>query len=424
MEKLVIFPKTMAQGSINIPGSKSLSNRILLLSALAKGETKIRNLLHSDDTKHMIEALELLGIDCQKDAGILTVCGQGGAFATGGENIELYLGNAGTAMRPLAAALCLGNGAYTLTGEPRMQERPIKDLVDAILPLGADITYLKNSGFPPLKIKASGLKGGKTSVAGNISSQYTTALLMAGPLMQNGLELAISGEVVSQPYIDLTIALMEQFGCHVAFDSMTYRVQPTPLQSPGDILVEGDASSASYFLAAAAISGGKVRVTGVGRLSTQGDIGFVHVLEKLGAKVSLGDSWVEVQGTKQLSGIDIDMNEMPDVAMTLAMLGLFSSTPIRITNIYNWRLKETDRLSAMATELKKLGAEVEEGRDYISVFKKAPLKAAQIATYNDHRMAMCFSLAAFAGIEVTIEDPKCTAKTFPDYFDKFAEITS
>ncbi|GIU50028.1 3-phosphoshikimate 1-carboxyvinyltransferase [Shewanella algidipiscicola] len=424
MKQLRLEPISKIQGTINIPGSKSISNRALLLATLAKGTTTLTNLLDSDDIGHMLASLEQLGVNYRLSDN-KTVCeleGLGGALHASQPQC-LFLGNAGTAMRPLCAALTLGTGQFTLTGEPRMEERPIGDLVDALRVLGADIEYLKNDGFPPLTINATGLNGGDVTIAGDLSSQFLTALLMVVPLAKEAVNIQIKGELVSKPYIDITIALMAQFGVKVI--NHNYQcfeiVAGQQYVSPGTVLVEGDASSASYFLAAGAIKGGEVKVTGVGRNSIQGDIQFADVLAKMGAKIEWGDDFI-IARAAPLTGVDLDMNHIPDAAMTIATTALFAKGPTTIRNIYNWRIKETDRLAAMATELRKVGAEVDEGHDYITVTPPAQPHTAQIDTYNDHRMAMCFSMLAFADCGITINDPDCTSKTFPNYFEKFAAL--
>ncbi len=424
MHSITLGPLTSANGEIQIPGSKSLSNRILLLAALAKGSTKITNLLESDDIRHMLNALTSLGIKYTlEDSNTCIVEGNGGPFSA--QQADLFLGNAGTAMRPLTAALCLGNGEFRLHGEPRMHERPIGDLVESLKTLGVDVEYQENDGYPPLLIKANGLAGGEVSIKGNISSQFLTAILMSAPLAQSDLTIHVEGELVSKPYIDITLHAMKQFGVVVEnnnYQSFVVKGQQT-YQSPGEIMVEGDASSASYFLAAAAIAGGKIKVHGVGSDSVQGDVKFAEVLSAMGAKITYGPTWIESE-RDQLNGVDLDMNHIPDAAMTIATTALFAKGPTRIRNIYNWRVKETDRLAAMATELKKLGATVEEGEDYIYVEPLADVQHAAIDTYDDHRIAMCFSLVAFSNSQVTINDPSCTSKTFPTYFDLFAEVSS
>lgn len=426
MDSLTLNPLCRAEGEVQLPGSKSLSNRLLLLAALAEGETRITNLLDSDDVKHMLNALTQLGVHYQlsDDRRTCTLTGTGKPFSTD-QALELFLGNAGTAMRPLCAALCLGRGDFTLTGEPRMSERPIRDLVDALRPLGAEVTYLDNDGYPPLTLHANGLKGGHVSIRGNISSQFLTALLMAAPLAENDLIINVEGELVSKPYIDITLHSMQLFGIKVEnenYKRFTIKAGQTYV-SPGDVMVEGDASSASYFLAAAAIAGGTVRVYGVGSESVQGDKAFADVLAQMGAKVNYGPTWIEVSRGDTLNGIDVDLNAIPDAAMTIATTALFAQGPTAIRNVYNWRVKETDRLSAMATELRKVGADVVEGEDFIEITPPARLTSAAIDTYDDHRMAMCFSLAAFGDVPITINDPGCTRKTFPEYFDLFRAIT-
>jgi len=384
-----------------------VSNRALLLAALAEGETELTNLLDSEDIEHMLNALTKLGVSYRlsEDKTQCVVQGNGGAFNVA-EPLELFLGNAGTAMRPLCAALA---ASHVDTGEPRMEERPIGDLVDALREADAEVTYLKNEGFPPLQIKGRTLNSGEMSVDGSVSSQFLTALLMAAPLFSGDVTIRIKGELVSKPYIDITLDTMAKFGVTVENDNyQTFTVSgDAKYIAPGKFMVEGDASSASYFLAAGAIKGGTVRVTGIGQNSIQGDIRFADVLEAMGATVVWHDEYVEVTGAP-LKGVNMDMNHIPDAAMTIATTALFAEGPTTMTNIYNWRVKETDRLAAMATELQKLGAKVEEGHDYIKVWPTDSLKHAEIDTYNDHRIAMCFSLVALSDTPVTINDPGCT----------------
>ncbi|WP_028108417.1 3-phosphoshikimate 1-carboxyvinyltransferase [Ferrimonas futtsuensis] len=425
MEQLHLSPISRVDGVITLPGSKSISNRALLLATLAKGTTRLTNLLDSDDIRHMLNALDSLGVGYRynKDAATIEVEGLGDRLARG-QQVELYLGNAGTAMRPLAAALAIGSGKFVLTGEPRMKERPIGHLVEALAPLGADIRYLENPGYPPLAITAAELEGGEVAIDGSISSQFLTALLMVAPLLKTSLTIRVKGELVSKPYIDITLGMMARFGVEVQNNDYQSFVIGAGQQyvSPGDYLVEGDASSASYFLAAAAIGGGSVEVRGVGTDSLQGDKHFADVLEAMGAKVEWGRDFIRCS-RGDLKGVDMDMNAIPDAAMTIATTALFAKGPTTIRNIYNWRVKETDRLSAMATELRKVGAVVEEGEDYIRVDPVAELSHAEIETYNDHRIAMCFAMLAVGGQEVTILDPGCTAKTFPDFFERLAAIS-
>lgn len=427
MEQLTLQPIKKIQGEVNLPGSKSVSNRALLLAALAQGTTHLKNLLNSDDVRHMLNALTQLGVsyqlsDCKTEC---IIHGLGGTFSSSTHNaLELFLGNAGTAMRPLAAALCVGEGEYILTGEPRMKERPIAHLVQAMQSLGAEIEYLETSGYPPLMIRSHSLKGGRVEIDGSISSQFLTALLMIAPLFSGNTEIHIQGELVSKPYIDITLHIMAAFGVVVKHDHyQVFYVQGAQNYiSPQTFLVEGDASSASYFLAAAAIKGGSVKVTGIGKKSIQGDIRFADALEAMGASIEWGDDYI-IAHQGALKGIDMDFNHIPDAAMTIATTALFASGETTIRNVYNWRVKETDRLFAMATELRKLGAQVEEGDDYIKITPTDHLQWAQIDTYDDHRMAMCFSLIALSATPVTINDPQCTTKTFPDYFEKLAALS-
>ncbi len=428
MEYIDLSPLSHAQGTVRLPGSKSISNRTLLLAALSEGTTDIRDLLASDDTDRMLDALKCLGVSVEKTGERdYRVMGAPQGFAN--KNADLFLGNAGTAFRPLTAALALAGGAYKLHGVPRMHERPIGDLVDGLRQIGAEIEYLGNDGFPPLQIRPATIQpGGVVRIKGNVSSQFLTALLMALPTTGVETTIEVIGELISKPYIEITLRLMAQFGVEVRREGWQRFIVPGGKRyvSPGTVFVEGDASSASYFLAAGAIGGGPVRVEGVGRNSIQGDVAFAQALEAIGAQIEMGENWIEAKAPAQgkLRAFDMDFNHIPDAAMTLAVAALFCDGPCKLRNIASWRVKETDRISAMATELRKLGATVEEGEDWLSV--KAPdqlLANAAIDTYDDHRMAMCFSLAALGGVPVRINDPKCTAKTFPEYFDVFAAVT-
>ncbi|ECH1405704.1 3-phosphoshikimate 1-carboxyvinyltransferase [Salmonella enterica subsp. salamae] len=425
MESLTLQPIARVDGAINLPGSKSVSNRALLLAALACGKTVLTNLLDSDDVRHMLNALSALGSNytLSADRTRCDITGNGGALRAPGA-LELFLGNAGTAMRPLAAALCLGENEIVLTGEPRMKERPIGHLVDALRQGGANIDYLEQENYPPLRLRG-GFTGGDVEVDGSVSSQFLTALLMTAPLAPKDTIIHVKGDLVSKPYIDITLNLMKTFGVEIANHHYQQFVVKggQQYQSPGRYLVEGDASSASYFLAAGAIKGGTVKVTGIGRNSMQGDIRFADVLEKMGATITWGDDFIACT-RGELHAVDMDMNHIPDAAMTIATTALFAKGTTTLRNIYNWRVKETDRLFAMATELRKVGAEVEEGHDYIRITPPAKLHHADIGTYNDHRMAMCFSLVALSDTPVTILDPKCTAKTFPDYFEQLARMST
>ena len=415
------------KGAVRLPGSKSISNRVLLLAALASGDTHVRDVLVADDTICMLNALKLLGVSIsQTDKNDYLVQGVGGQFPI--RETDLFLENAGTAYRPLTAVLSLARGHYRLYGISRMYERPIEDLVDALRQLGADITYLENDGFPPLEIKAAEVQADLLIVRGDVSSQYLTSLLMASPLIGGMLTIEVVGELISRPYIDLTLGLMSRFGVEIEQTGLRHFVSHNGLNyiGPGEIFVEGDASSASYFLAAGAISGGPVRVEGIGRNSLQGDVLFIKALEKMGACILQGDNWIEVRAPQsgRLTAINIDCNHIPDAAMTLAVVALFANGVTILKNIASWKVKETDRLFAMATELRKLGAAVDEGPDFLRITPPidgniTPLVA--INTYNDHRMAMCFSLVSL-GAPVRINDPACVSKTFPNYFAEFAKI--
>ena len=413
-----------AAGTVRLPGSKSISNRVLLLAALAGGETEVRDLLASDDTERMLDALRALGGGVDHLGGEnWLIKGCGGRFPV--KQAELFLGNAGTAFRPLTAALALAGGNYVLKGVARMHERPIGDLVDGLRQLGANVAYLGNEGYPPLHLKPATLTpGGSVKVRGDVSSQFLTGLLMALPLTGQTVAVDVVGELISKPYIEITLATMARFGVKVEREGwQRFTVKAgSRYVSPGTIYVEGDASSASYFLALGAIGGGPVRVEGVGRDSIQGDVKFAEALEKMGARIEMGPNWMEARAPESgLIAVDLDCNHIPDAAMTLATAALFAKGTTTLRNIASWRVKETDRIAAMATELRKLGAIVEEGADFIRI-KPAALRPAAIDTYDDHRIAMCFSLAAF-GTPLRINDPKCVAKTFPDYFECFAKVT-
>lgn len=428
---LDLQPAMHAKGVIRLPGSKSISNRTLLLAALAKGATNILELLASDDTHVMLAALQTLGVKWEQvgETQDFVVHGVGGILPV--HQADLFMGNAGTAIRPLTAALAVIGGEYTLHGVARMHERPIGDLVDALNAVGTQIEYTGVAGYPPLHIRRGHIRAQRMQVRGNVSSQFLTALLMAAPLMakKQAVVIDVVGELISKPYIEITLNLMRRFGVTVERDGWQSFTVPAGQEylSPGTIHVEGDASSASYFLAAGAIAGGPVRVEGVGRNSIQGDVRFVEALQQMGATVTMGDNWIEAQSNGILKAIDADFNHIPDAAMTIAVAALYADGPSILRNIASWRVKETDRIAAMATELRKLGAIVEEGADYLRVTPPAEIRAAVIDTYDDHRMAMCFSLASLdgktrRGNTMRINDPKCVAKTFPDYFDAFAKI--
>jgi 3-phosphoshikimate 1-carboxyvinyltransferase len=438
MEHIDIPALTRAAGTVRLPGSKSISNRMLLLAALAQGTTEIRDLLDSDDTRVMLSALAALGVGLDaRGPNAWRVRGAGGPFPV--KQGDLFMGNAGTAIRPLTAALALSGGHYRLSGVPRMHERPIGDLVDGLRQIGADVRYVANAGFPPLEIFPADVKlAAPIRVRGDVSSQFLTALLMALPLTGETAVIEMTTELISKPYIEITLNLMARFGVTVereGWQRFTIR-NGQRYVSPGTVHVEGDASGASYFLAAGAIGGGPVRVEGVGRGSIQGDVKFAEALAVMGARIEMGDNWIEARGpaSGKLKAFDLDLNHIPDAAMTLAVAAMFADGPSTLRNIASWRVKETDRIAAMATELRKLGATVEEGADWLAVSPARPTGStlgvrtvranAAIDTYDDHRMAMCFSLVALGGVPVRINDPQCVAKTFPDYFERFGRIAA
>ena len=426
-----------AAGEVLLPGSKSISNRVLLLSALSLGTTTVYDLLASDDTRVMLDGLRQIGCEVEESGSTVRITGLGGRKPV--SPCSLFMGNAGTAMRPLTAALALLGGEFELSGVPRMHERPIGDLVDALRQLGCHIDYLGNPGYPPLRIAhGNGVPAlalnQPIQVRGDVSSQFLTALLMALPLVatQTAVHIEVVGELISKPYIAITLQLLARFGIQVHHDNWQRFTIPagSQYQSPGSIYVEADASSASYFIALGAIASSaeasnSIKIQGVGLDSIQGDIRFVEAAQAMGAKVTGGPNWLEVQrGAWPLKAIDLDCNHIPDAAMTLAVMALYATGTTTLRNIASWRVKETDRIAAMANELRKLGATVQEGADYIQITPPASTehwKAASIHTYDDHRVAMCFSLATFnpAQLPVRIEDPKCVAKTFPDYFEAF-----
>lgn len=429
-EFLDLPPLDDAGGTVVLPGSKSISNRVLLLAAMSAGTTEIHDLLDSDDTRVMLAALAQLGCVLEWRGPVLHLTGLGERAPA--SPAKLFLGNAGTAMRPLAAALAVRGGDFELSGVKRMHERPIGDLVDALRELGCRIDYLGNEGFPPLRIGQPALALDQPiPVRGDVSSQFLTALLMALPLVaERDIVIAVQGELISKPYIEITLNLLARFGVQVRRDGWERFTLPagSRLRSPGVVHVESDASSASYFIALGAIAGAQapIRIEGLGDASIQGDIRFLEAARAMGAAIASGPNWIEVRrGAWPLKAIDLDCNHIPDAAMTLAVMALYADGPTTLRNIASWRVKETDRIDAMAAELRKLGAGVEDGPDFIRVTPPAQWTAARIHTYDDHRVAMCFSLAAFnrAGVPVRIEDPKCVAKTFPDYFETLFGVT-
>ena len=437
-------PLLQAEGAVRLPGSKSISNRVLLLAGLSEGTTRVHDLLASDDTRVMLDALRTLGCDIRPEGEVLEITGLGGKL--GVPEAQLFLGNAGTAMRPLTAALALlsatQGGVFELSGVPRMHERPIGDLIDALRPLGCTIECLGQEGYPPLRLNGGTLKlDAPIKVRGDVSSQFLTALLLALPLVsqQQALTIEVEGELISKPYIEITLNLLARFGIAVERQGWERFIIPqgSRYQSPGEIHIEADASSASYFIAVGAIAGidQPVRVEGVGLDSIQGDIRFVEAARAMGAQIDGGPNWLEIRrGAWPLKAVDMDCNHIPDAAMTLAVMALYAEGTTRLSNIASWRVKETDRIAAMATELRKLGAVVTEGEDFIEVTPPAPggWTHGSIHTYDDHRMAMCFSLAAFhplsptigtgQTVSVRIEDPRCVGKTFPDYFETLFQV--
>ncbi|MEO6625209.1 MAG: bifunctional 3-phosphoshikimate 1-carboxyvinyltransferase/cytidylate kinase, partial [Burkholderiaceae bacterium] len=434
---LDIAPLQGVNGALRLPGSKSISNRLLLLSALSRGSTQLHDLLDSDDTRVMLTAMEVLGCVVARNGQTVRIVGQGGRLPV--QKAKLFLGNAGTAMRPLTAALAVLGGDYELAGVPRMHERPIRDLVDALRQLGCRIDYLGSDGYPPLRIGTPQLRLDQPiHVRGDVSSQFLTALLMALPLVaRQDITIVVDGELISRPYIEITLNLLARFGVQVRRDGWQRFVIPAgcSLRSPGKVHVEADASSASYFIAMGAIAaraGQAVRIQGVGADSIQGDIRFIGAAALMGARVQSGPNWLQVDrepalADQPLRAIDLDCNHMPDAAMTLAVMALYADAPSTLRNIASWRVKETDRIAAMATELRKFGALVDEGPDFIRVTPPdgaANWRAASIHTYDDHRIAMCCSLAAFnpAGLPVRILDPQCVGKTFPDYFETMFSV--
>eukprot|EP00927_Polykrikos_kofoidii_P042879 TRINITY_DN36926_c0_g1_i2.p1 TRINITY_DN36926_c0_g1~~TRINITY_DN36926_c0_g1_i2.p1 ORF type:complete len:480 (-),score=77.62 TRINITY_DN36926_c0_g1_i2:162-1601(-) len=451
VEELKLQPIGLLTGTVTLPGSKSLSNRALLLAALSDGETTVENLLESDDTSAMLGALKELGVSIDESDRMahnrIVVRGNAGPFDVSArkEACQLFLGNAGTAMRPLTGVVCACKGSFVLDGTPRMRERPIQDLIDCLRQLGSPVECTQNpphGGCPPVRVSCDGLEGGQATVSGRISSQYLSALLMTAPLAKTGpVVIEVKDDLVSKPYVDMTVGLMAKFGVRVTEEELSddpnkprprYTVQAGQhYKSPGRYYVEGDASGASYFLAGGAITGGPVTVLGCGSESVQGDVKFARVLEQMGATVDWKPNSITVSrrtdGSQPLRGVDVDCSEIPDAAMTLTVLALFvqdgKSTAVR--NVYNWRVKETERMKAICTELAKLGAEVEEGRDFCIV---QPLKRIRegvaVDTYDDHRMAMVFSLAACGEVGVVIKDPGCTAKTFPTYFDSLRSLVA
>jgi len=421
--QLTIAPIAHAQGVVRLPGSKSISNRALLLAALAEGTTVLSRLLDADDTRVMIEALRALGVAIEVDGDTARVNGCGGRFPA--RSADLFLGNAGTATRSLAAALAFADGRYRIDGVARMRERPIGDLVTALNALGARIEYEGTAGYPPLRIEpAHRLLHDEVAIRGDVSSQFVTGLLLAAPLVapEHGLRVQIAGGLISQPYVAMTVAMMKRFGVDVRRFGEVFVVPRGRYASPGALAVEGDASSASYFLALGLLAGGPVRVEGVGGESVQGDVAFADLLRAMGARIERGEDWIEARAGSGLCAVDWDCSSIPDAAMTAAVVAMFAPGRTTLRGIGSWRVKETDRIAAMTTELRKLGATVEEGADRITVLGPVRVREATIDTYDDHRIAMCFALAAAGGVPVHIRDPRCVSKTFPRFFAELSAL--
>lgn len=426
-ETLHIDPIVKVSGTVGLPGSKSISNRVLLLSALSSGTTELTNLLVAEDTDMMIGALRALGVKIEQDGDHVIVHGCAGKFPV--KNADLFLGNAGTALRPLASTLAFSGGQYVLDGVARMRQRPIGHLVDALNSIGARVSCLKDEGFPPILIEPSTrITSDIVVVNGSVSSQFVSGLLIAAPQIapSRGLIVRIEGELVSSPYVTLTCQLMAKFGVVVSNSVEDYVVPSHPYISPGKLAVESDASGASYFLALGALCG-PLKVEGIGRDSIQGDASFVEYLAKMGAVVTRGENWIKTAPPSfghKLEGISADYRQIPDAAMTIAAIAPLCSGPSTLRGIGSWRVKETDRIAAMATELTKVGCRVETGEDWMTIYPPKELKGAEFDTYDDHRMAMCMSLIAAGGVGVDIRNPGCVAKTFPDYFERLNSIVN
>lgn len=409
--------------TVQLPGSKSYTNRALFIAALADGESVINGALFSDDTRYMIDALRALGFPIFADASAERIIIRGAGGTIPASSADLYIGNAGTAARFLTAGLALGKGHYRLDGVARMRERPIGPLIQALRDLGVSAKSEFANDCPPIIVESTGLAGGTIAIPGTVSSQFVSALLMVGPRTLRGLELQIIGDLVSKPYVDLTISLMHTFGAAVRNEAYRHLIVPGGQTYRAQTYqVEPDASGASYFFAAAALTGGRIRVTGLGQHSAQGDLGLIDILETMGCQVQRGEDFIEVRGPQTLRGVDVNMAHMSDVAQTLAAIAPFADGPVRIRGIEHNRWKETDRVSAVATELARLGGDVTEHRDGWEI-RPSPLHSATIATYDDHRMAMSFALPGLRVPGIRIANPRCVDKTFPDFFDRFARLT-
>ena len=411
------FPK-----KVHLPGSKSLSNRALICAAMSEGTTVLEHFLDADDTRYMLSAIKTLGYDVEYEEKKRQVKIKGGMIPL--QKANIFVGNAGTAMRFLTGFLTTSNGYFTIDGNKRMRERPIADLIDTLTEIGAKIHYTRKKGYPPLEINAKGLDGGVCHISGKNSSQYISSVLLASPLARKGVELHINGEMASRPYIEMTTRIMQDFGINVEsdFEKQIFRVAPGSYKPPGYYTIEPDASAASYFLAAAPLLGGTVRVEGLGKESVQGDVAFSNILKQMGCTVKNNNDFISVSNGARLRGIDADMNAIPDMVLTLAVLALFAEGPTIIRNVPNLRIKETDRISALATELRRVGARVTEYSDGIKIIPASHYHAAKIHTYDDHRMAMSFALATLKIPGLEIQNPECVSKTFPDFFDVFEDF--
>lgn len=406
---------------VTVPGSKSITNRALLIAALARGDSTLEGALFSDDTTYMAQAWRSLGVPVEEELDHARFRVHGGAGTFPARTANLFVGNAGTAMRFLVAALCLGHGRFRIDGSARMRQRPIQALLDALRQLGAEVRAEYGNGCPPVLIEAHGLRGGRATIDASKSSQFLSAILQVGPCTERGLEAQLIGPLIAEPYVEMTIKVMQAFGADVQrVGSDYFRVSHREYKGQ-HYWIEPDASSAHYFWAAAALCGGRVRVPGLHRASLQGDVRFADVLEQMGAEVEFGSDFIEVRGNGVLRGIDIDMNAISDTAMTLAAVAPFASEPVRIRNVAHLRLQESDRLHAMATELNRLGVRVEETADSLTVHP-GPIRPNVVETYDDHRIAMSLALIGLRVDGIGIRNPQCVRKTFPEFFARLEAL--
>ncbi len=421
--KIDVFKGNRLDFEVRLPGSKSITNRAFIISALAKGETKLFNVLFSDDTKYMMKVLEKTGIGLSVDDKERFVVIKNGKKPEGDESF--FVGNAGTAMRFLTSYLSLGKGKFILDGDERMRERPIGDLVNSLKALGVDIKCVYDNNCPPVEINANGVKGGITTIAGKNSSQYLSSILMASPYFENGVEISVSGELASKPYVDMTLDLMNKFGVEVKNENyQKFIVNRNEYVSPEIYYIEPDASTASYFLAATAILSGRVKIPGLGKNSIQGDSYFANILSQMGCEVKIEDDYIELSSSGELKGIDIDMNKVPDLVPSLAVVALFAKGKTRIYNVANLRIKESDRIKALATEIARIGGEAVEFEDGLEIYPSNSYRGALISTYNDHRIAMSFAIAGLKIEGIKIENPECVSKSFPEFFVYLKKIFS